>query len=242
MRSAATRAERPVQALWCRLAIAAMAALVLLIIRHHGYQGLFGFHPGRPSDLDIEVRSRSDRSRRQAADRTLALRRLRAWCKAALRRAVPDVTEPPGEAALYPAWSAARCAGAGRSTSADMVEADPDLIGQTARPCGLMASDDIDSWSRAHRRDVPESERRSRTTRSPGSMSSGRTAPFEDHASTPVLFAAGDSREPELAGIWGAVVGSLLTLAVTCCCRFPGRRRSPRSISRSSRRRTAGPT
>ena len=29
------------------------------------------------------------------------------------------------------------------------------------------------------------------------------------------LFTAGDSRDPELAGIWGAVVGSFLTLLAT---------------------------
>jgi len=35
------------------------------------------------------------------------------------------------------------------------------------------------------------------------------------------FFTAGDSREPELAGIWGAVVGSFLTLAVTLMLSFP---------------------
>jgi phosphate transport system permease protein len=35
------------------------------------------------------------------------------------------------------------------------------------------------------------------------------------------FFSVGDSREPELAGIWGAVVGSFLTLAVTLMLSFP---------------------
>jgi phosphate transport system permease protein len=35
------------------------------------------------------------------------------------------------------------------------------------------------------------------------------------------FFTQGDSREPELAGIWGAVVGSFLTLAVTLFLSFP---------------------
>jgi phosphate transport system permease protein len=35
------------------------------------------------------------------------------------------------------------------------------------------------------------------------------------------LFSNGDSREPELAGIWGAVVGSLLTMFVTVLLSFP---------------------
>jgi len=35
------------------------------------------------------------------------------------------------------------------------------------------------------------------------------------------FFTTGDSREPELAGIWGAVVGSFLTLLVTLAISFP---------------------
>jgi phosphate transport system permease protein len=35
------------------------------------------------------------------------------------------------------------------------------------------------------------------------------------------LLTAGDSREPELAGIWGAVVGSFFTLVVTLVLSFP---------------------
>jgi len=35
------------------------------------------------------------------------------------------------------------------------------------------------------------------------------------------FFTAGDSREPELAGIWGAAVGSFYTLLITLCLSFP---------------------
>ncbi len=35
------------------------------------------------------------------------------------------------------------------------------------------------------------------------------------------FFTNADSREPELAGIWGAAVGSLLTLIVTLALSFP---------------------
>jgi phosphate transport system permease protein len=35
------------------------------------------------------------------------------------------------------------------------------------------------------------------------------------------FFSAGDSREAELAGVWGAVVGSFLTLSVTLMLSFP---------------------
>ena len=35
------------------------------------------------------------------------------------------------------------------------------------------------------------------------------------------FFQAGDSREPELAGIWGAAMGSFFTLVVTLLLSFP---------------------
>ena len=35
------------------------------------------------------------------------------------------------------------------------------------------------------------------------------------------FLTSGDSREPELAGIWGALVGSFLTLLVTLAVSFP---------------------
>lgn len=35
------------------------------------------------------------------------------------------------------------------------------------------------------------------------------------------FFSSGDSREPELAGLWGAIVGSFWTMLVTFCISFP---------------------
>jgi len=45
-----------------------------------------------------------------------------------------------------------------------------------------------------------------------GRVESGLSGPF---------FTSGDSREPELAGIWGALVGTVLTLLVTLLLSFP---------------------
>ncbi len=42
-----------------------------------------------------------------------------------------------------------------------------------------------------------------------------------EQAFNTTLFSAGDSREPELAGIWGAAVGSFWTLLVTLALSFP---------------------
>ena len=50
------------------------------------------------------------------------------------------------------------------------------------------------------------------TLRAEGKVSSGFNTRF---------FAAGDSREPELAGVWGAIVGSFWTMLVTFVLAFP---------------------
>ena len=39
-----------------------------------------------------------------------------------------------------------------------------------------------------------------------------------------IFFFSGASREPELAGVWGAIVGSFLTMLVTLAISFPDRR------------------
>ena len=101
----------------------------------------------------------------------------------------------------------------------DVME-NPDLIGQRV-PIWVPASDDIDQYAKGHiTADVPETERR---------VSDRQIAWFErlkdrgliETRFNWALFTNGDSREPELAGIWGALVGSLLTMAVTLSLAFP---------------------
>ena len=55
------------------------------------------------------------------------------------------------------------------------------------------------------------------------------------------LFTYGASSKPETAGIGVALIGSLFMM-LTCCCWRCRSASPPRSISRSSRRRTAAPT
>jgi len=97
---------------------------------------------------------------------------------------------------------------------------DPTLVGQT-ESFWLPAGDEIDMYEKGHiRRDVPESDRRlddreiswidalENSDRIRTTFNSG-------------FFTHGDSREPEMAGIWGALVGSFLTLLVTLAIAFP---------------------
>ena len=102
----------------------------------------------------------------------------------------------------------------------EMVMDDPDLVGQTVR-VQLVASDDIDMFNKGYiPRDVPEGDRR---------VKDQEISWFDQLAEQDMIetrfnvdfFTGGDSREPEIAGIWGAIVGSLYTLFITFMISFP---------------------
>jgi phosphate transport system permease protein len=102
----------------------------------------------------------------------------------------------------------------------DLVLKEPGVIGKSL-DIWVPADDDVDMLYKGHiDRNVPEGERR---------LSDKQLAWLDqlsadgrvDKKFNRTFFSAGDSREPELAGIWGAVVGSFLTLAVTLMLSFP---------------------
>jgi len=100
------------------------------------------------------------------------------------------------------------------------VTADPSLFGAT-RSFWLPADDEVDLyWKGGTSRDVAEGDRQ---------LTDGQLAWIDRLAEQGRLrsvfatgfLTSGDSRDPELAGIWGAVVGSFLTLVVTLTLVFP---------------------
>jgi phosphate transport system permease protein len=102
----------------------------------------------------------------------------------------------------------------------ELVETDPGLIGTRAR-VWVPASDDADMLVKGHiSRDVEEDSRR---------VSDRQIAWIDELLDRELVetrfnrrfFTSGDSREPELAGIWGAVVGSFYTMIVTLLLSFP---------------------
>jgi phosphate transport system permease protein len=102
----------------------------------------------------------------------------------------------------------------------DMVLKDPRLIGRTL-PVWVTADDDVDMLVKGKfDRTAAAGERR---------MSDAQIAWIEHLEKensiakqfNRTFFTAGDSREPELAGIWGATVGSFLTLIITLALSFP---------------------
>jgi len=102
----------------------------------------------------------------------------------------------------------------------DMVLKDPDLVGKTVE-VWLPADDEIDMLIKGYfRRDLPESERRVSDKQVAWIERLEAEGRLERRFNTNFLT-AGDSREPELAGIWGAVCGSFFTLVVTLALSFP---------------------
>lgn len=96
----------------------------------------------------------------------------------------------------------------------------PDWIG-TRQRVWLYVSDDADQYLRGK---LNPKEFRA-TSRLPQKAAGWLDRLKQDGATRlsfhTLFFMRGDSREPELAGIWGAVVGSFLTLAVTAVIAFP---------------------
>jgi phosphate transport system permease protein len=133
----------------------------------------------------------------------------------ALNAAFPEVTARAELRALFALLSP----GAGIELQA-LVARDPAVIG-TTRPMWLLADDDIDVLVKGHSpRDAPESERRV-DDRQLAWLTSLEELERVELKFNRYFFTNGDSRDPELAGIWGATVGSFFMLLVTLALSFP---------------------
>jgi phosphate transport system permease protein len=135
--------------------------------------------------------------------------------KASLRNMFPDVKGRRDKRQLYQLVSS----GAAFQLRA-MVMDDHGLIGKT-KWIWVPADDDVDMLMKGHLE---------RTTETGEGRLSAKKLGWLDHLSAEnkirkqfnkTLFTAGDSREPELAGIWGAVCGSFFTLLITLILSFP---------------------
>ncbi len=102
----------------------------------------------------------------------------------------------------------------------EMVENDPELIGKTI-PVSLLAGDDVDMVNKGYiDRNLVEDDRRVKdkelawldVLEADGDIAIRFNTGF---------FTNGDSREPEKAGIAGAMVGSFYTLIITMVIAFP---------------------
>ncbi len=146
-----------------------------------------------------------------------ALRRanFQGMARKALYELVPEVTERRDRRKL----------GKLLSSGADVavrkaIENDKSLAGKTA-PVWVKLSDDADLVIKGLiDRDVPEADRRV-TDKEIAWLDKLQELDRIEVSFSTTFFSAGDSREPEQAGIWGAVMGSFLTLLVTLLLSFP---------------------
>ena len=149
------------------------------------------------------------------AKQTLSTANYQTLIRQALRDSFPEVSGRRNQRELYRVVSSSA-----PFVIRDMVINDPDLIGSTIT-ASFPVSADIDQLAKGNiSRDVPESDRR---------VSDQQIVWFDALESNgqitlrfnTTLFTEGDSREPESAGIWGAVVGSFYTLLITLLLSFP---------------------
>ena len=192
------------------LAIAALAALFASIVGN-GYTAFQQTYIELEVTYDPEVLGLGD-ARNAAA---VSAANYSGLVKKTLRDMFPEVKGRKAKRALYGIVSS----GASFMLR-ERVLADPGLVGRTER-IRVPADDDIDMLIKGHiDRDAPESERRVKDDQIAWVTALEEAGRIEKRFST-AFFTAGDSREPELAGIRGAAVGSFYTLLVTLALSFP---------------------
>ncbi|KGD60064.1 phosphate ABC transporter permease [Alcanivorax jadensis T9] len=99
----------------------------------------------------------------------------------------------------------------------DMLREDPSLLGET-RTLWLLADDDVDLFLKASEKQREDSRLNTKQQQWVAELeASGETRMVFNQS----LFSYGDSREPEQAGILGAILGSLFTMIVTLVLSFP---------------------
>ena len=135
--------------------------------------------------------------------------------KESLRRAFPEVKGRQDKRELYSMVSS----GAGFELR-EMVLNDPSLIGRT-ETVWLLASDDIDMVAKGRISREGESETRRVSDQQLGWYDDLEAVERLDSRFNKLFFTSGDSREPELAGVLGAVMGSFYALLVCLLLAFP---------------------
>lgn len=102
----------------------------------------------------------------------------------------------------------------------DMVANNPDLVGQR-KTLWVTASDDVDQLIKGViPRDVPQAQRRVSNQQLDWIDALKASGDLEKQFNLN-FFTDTDSREPELAGVWGAIVGSFYTMIITLSLAFP---------------------
>jgi phosphate transport system permease protein len=201
------RAERRFRLYGLLAIIASMVFLTLLFISIIGN----GYTAFQQTFIELNVSFDPEVLDKQS----LATADYQGLVKQSLRSMFPDVSGRSDKRMLYSIVSS----GASFQLR-DMVLTNPDIIGQTL-PVWVPADDDVDMLMKGHfDREAGEGERRLKDKQLAWIDQLAAEGKIEKRFNR-TFFTAGDSREPELAGIWGAAAGSFFTLIVTLLLSFP---------------------
>ncbi|HLC14682.1 MAG TPA: DUF3333 domain-containing protein, partial [Thermodesulfovibrionia bacterium] len=201
------RAERRFKLLGLSAIIASLMFLLILFVGifKNGYTAFFQTHIQLMVYFDPEVVGQKDQA---AADYP-------GLVKKAIRQMFPEVQERREKKQLDGLVSSGASFQLQR-----MVSETPNIIGN-ALPVWVMADDEVDMLIKGHvERNVPESERRLSDKQLAWIDKLGSEGKIQKKFNI-TFFTGGDSREPELAGILGAVAGSFFTLLITLVLSFP---------------------
>lgn len=135
--------------------------------------------------------------------------------RAALQKELPDVTGRSERRELY------RLLSIGASYQAqDLIAANPDFLG-TTQSVWVPASANVDMLMKGNINAGTDESLRPLSDRQIAWIESLKVAGRLEMKFNMALFSNGDSREPELAGIKGAMMGSFFMLVVTIALSFP---------------------
>ncbi|MGH6953272.1 MAG: phosphate ABC transporter permease PstA [Alphaproteobacteria bacterium] len=197
-----------------RVAVALALGLVVVLlasIATRGYSAFEATHIRLEVFLDPEIFDPG----RTADPAALARADHRAVVRAALRERFADVEGRDRLRRLD-----ALASNGARDAVRQLIVREPKLIG-TRTTIWVPASSDADMFVKGFvSRELPESERRLSDVQIGWLDALAAEGAIETRFNWRFL-ASGDSREPELAGVWGAVVGSFYTMLVTLALAFP---------------------
>jgi phosphate transport system permease protein len=170
-----------------------------------------GYTAFQQTFIQIDV----DFDRELFTDENLSAANYPGLVKTSLSKMFPDVKGRSDKKQLYKLASPSAA-----YTLMDMVKHDPKIIG-TRQAVWVLADDDVDMMVKGHYdRTVPEDDRRIDDDQLAWLDQLEQQGKLKKKFNT-TFFTAGDSREPEQAGIWGAARGSFYTLLITLTLSFP---------------------